>query len=269
MSASSPRVRARLSRTFARARWEEYRRLLTGARAKGYEPIALHEWVASGRPDGRLLILRHDVDQHPRSALRLAAIERALGVSSTWYFRWRTAHPAVIGALREQGFGVGLHYETLSRLALGAGVAEESAAAELMARARVTLRSEVRAFEHAHGPIGSICPHGDSRVPAIRNARLLDREDPSAYGIEFDGNEVMRGQALEHWLTDRSAPEGGWHRGVEPDALFETGSRPILCLVHPNNWTSGGSLWVDRIAARTLPSELSRPVRTGRDQPPL
>ena len=268
IGAAAPRARARLSRTLAPPRWGEYRRLLEDARHADYEIVSLHDWVDAGRPVGRLLILRHDVDQHPGSALRMAAIERALGVRSTWYFRWRTAHPAVIGALRDQGCSVGLHYETLSRLVLESGTAHAVDEDALMERARELLRNEVRSFERLHGPIASICPHGDSRVPAVRNARLLQREQPAAYGVDFDGNEVMRGQQLEHWLTDRSAPEGGWHRSIEPQALFAAGRRPILCLVHPNNWVSGGSLWLDRALAWALPRAWAKPIRTGRDRPP-
>ena len=31
------------------------------------------------------MILRHDVDQYPRSALRMSDVEVALGARSTWY----------------------------------------------------------------------------------------------------------------------------------------------------------------------------------------
>ena len=272
-SKQPPRVRARLSRTVAAPRWREYRQLLEGARARGFEIVSLEEWVGQGQPQGRWLILRHDVDQHPRAALRMARIERRLGVRSTWYVRWRTADPAVISALHQLGSSVGLHYETLSRLALEGGVSEESAIAELLPRARELLRREITAFTRLHGPIASVCPHGDSRIPAARNARLLTHQDPRSYGVRFDGNEIMRGQPLAHWLTDRSRPEGGWNQGVDPHALFADGAGPILCLVHPNNWVSGASLWVDRALAWALPprgaDRRGRPLRTGRDRPPL
>src|SRR5205085_9408181 len=112
-------ARTRLSRTVAMARWAEYRRLLEMALRRGYRVRALEDWVLeSPQPEAPELILRHDVDQHPRSALAMASIELDVGVRSTWYFRWRTAHPVAVGRLRESGFGVGLHYETLSRLAL-------------------------------------------------------------------------------------------------------------------------------------------------------
>ena len=269
------RVRPRLSRTFSRSRWAEYERFLRSALDNGYRIVSLEDWVAGDQqaPGERTLILRHDVDQHPRSALRMAAIETKLGLRSSWYFRWRTAHPAVVHSLKENGFQVGLHYETMTRIALARGLHEDSD--ELVASGREELRSELAAFERLFGPCHSAVPHGDSRVPDVHNALLLKGEDCSEYGISYDGNEVMRGQELALWLTDRIAAEGGWMEGIDPHELLAERATPILTVTHPNNWASGPSLWIDRALRAGLPSRPlsedgrpSRPIRTGTDEPP-
>lgn len=220
------------------------------------------------------MIMRHDVDQHPRSALTMAEIESDLGIRSSWYFRWRTAHPEVVAALREQGFEVGLHYETLTRRALEEGGGEPKIE-EVLAESRAQLREEIAAFERIFGPIRSVVPHGDSRIPEVHNAELLRGEDCSAYGIEFDGNEAMRGRGIAYWLTDRTTAEGGWKDGTDPEELLAAGASPILCLTHPNNWSSGPALWLDRILRGALPNgpgraapTAGRPIHTGSDQPP-
>jgi hypothetical protein len=231
--------------------------------------------VREGGPsDETTVILRHDVDQHPRSALRMAEIERELGVRSSWYFRWRTAHPAVIGALRESGFEVGLHYETLSRKALERGI-ENPKDDLLMAESRSELRAEIAAFNRLFGPIRSVVPHGDSRIPAAHNADLLRGEDCGAYGIEFDANEAIRGRGVAYWLTDRTAAEGHWKDGADPVELLSREVSPILCVTHPNNWASGPGLWLDRLlsavsarAGRGAASGGGRPIHTGTDRPP-
>lgn len=272
---TSGRLRPRLSRTVARSRWGEYRRALEEAVAAGYRVVALEQWALGGTGDGPELVLRHDVDQHPRSALTMAAIERDVGVEATWYFRWRTADRHVVRALRQAGASVGLHYETLSRLALERGATEPDEIDALVPQARVMLRREILAFERAHGPIRSICAHGDSRIPAARNGRLLEGEDPASFGVELDANEAMRGRGLAHWLTDRSRAEGSWAGGVDPAQLLAVGASPILCVVHPNNWVSGASLWADRLLAAALPDRSSvgargwLPPRTGGDAPPV
>jgi hypothetical protein len=279
MESPPNRLRPRLSRTFSRSRWSEYERFLGSARDYGYRLVPLEQWVRDGNgsdgTDGeKVMIMRHDVDQHPRSALTMASIESGLGIRSSWYFRWRTAHPEVVSALREQGFEIGLHYETLTRRALEAAGGEQPGE-EALAESRVELRDEIAAFERLFGPIRSVVPHGDSRVPGVRNADLLRGEDCSAYGIEFDGNEAMRGRGIAHWLTDRTTAEGGWKDGTDPEELLAAGDSPILCLTHPNNWASGASLWLDRALRGVLPHRsdagaptAGRPIHTGSDRPP-
>jgi hypothetical protein len=268
------RPRARLSRSVAPARWREYRGLLEAALEHGYRVLGVEGWVGgASAADGPLLVLRHDVDQHPGSALAMARVERELDLRSSWYFRWRTADRRTIAALRDDGHSVGFHYETLSRLALerGAGTAEEVEA--LVPTARVALREEIATFAQLHGRLRSVCPHGDSRIPLARNAVLLQGCAPAELGVEFDVNEAMRGRGLARWLTDRSRAEGRWAGGVEPAGLLAARSSPLLCVVHPNNWSSGPSLWLDRMLAAVLPKSDERgqrrgPLRTGLDAPP-
>jgi hypothetical protein len=270
---SRARPRRRLSRTFTAPRWREYRELLEDALENGYRVIGVEDWVAGESVPEPILVLRHDVDQHPRSALAMARVEGELGLRSAWYFRWRTADPRVVGALREAGHSVGFHYETLSRLALERGARTSAEVGALAASARAGLREEIAAFVRLHGPIRSVCPHGDSRAPLASNASLMKGCDAAEFGVEFDVNEAMRGRGLAHWLTDRSRAEGRWADRVRPGELLAERGSPILCVVHPNNWSSGPSLWLDRLLAAVLPKGDDRgrrpgPLRTGLDAPP-
>jgi hypothetical protein len=239
----------------------------------GYRVIGVEDWVAGAASSDPLLALRHDVDQHPRSALTMARVERDLGLRSAWYFRWRTADPRVVRALREDGGAVGFHYETLSRLALERGARTAADVDALVPAARRGLREEIATFARLHGPIRSVCPHGDSRAPLARNASLMRGSDASEFGVEFDVNEAMHGRGLACWLTDRSRAEGGWGGEVDPGEMLAARRSPLLCVVHPNNWSSGPSLWLDRALAAALPkkddgSRRLEPVRTGVDAPP-
>lgn len=197
----------------------------------------------------------------------MAALEQELGLSSTWYFRWRTANPRVIATLRRNGHTIGFHYETLSRLALRSGVVDRDALRGEVSRARDRLRAEIAAFSAHFGLVRSIAAHGDSRVPAVRNQVLVQGQDLRAYGVDFDANQVMRGAGLAEWLTDRSRAEGGWANGKAPDAVLADDRSPILCLTHPNNWASGVSLWGDRVLRATVPAFMASPIRTQSDDP--
>jgi hypothetical protein len=264
------RTRRRLSRTFSSGRFADYARLLQRALERGYKIRALEDWISDpDRTKPPVLILRHDVDQHPRSIRPMLAVERALKVRSTWYFRWRTAHPRLVQEVRQSGSDVGLHYETLTRLVLesrGRRVVDD----HLIEEARALLRLEIAAFKERFGTVRSVCPHGDTRVPNVRNSSLLEGVDPHDYGVEFDGNIGVRHRPLSCWLTDRSLAEGGWSDGLDPLELLDARRSPILCLTHPNNWASGPGLWMDRALSAVVPPWISGwPIRTGRDLPPL
>jgi hypothetical protein len=257
------RTRRRLGRTVSRARWREYRRLLTLALSQGYALVSLESWLANPEVHaGRdVVVVRHDVDQCPASALRMAAIEAELGVRSTWYFRWRTAQPAVVREISEAGHAVGLHYETLTRELLRRGLAATEATA-LIPEARLLLRDELAAFAERHGPVRSACPHGDTRIPGVHNGVLLRGEDLSTYGLRWEANAAVSRLPLDVWLTDRSSAEGHWKDGLDPVDLLIDRRSPILAVVHPNNWVSGPGLWWDRM----LPERFGT---TGSDVPPL
>jgi hypothetical protein len=224
--------------------------------------LSLEAWLADPLlcADQPLLLLRHDVDQHPASALRMAAIEAELGVLSTWYFRWRTALPRAIETIRSNGHAVGLHYETLTRELLRRDL-RPAQAEGLIPEARELLHRELAVFAERFGPVRSACPHGDTRMPGVHNGVLLLDQDWSTYGLEWDANAAMRRHPLDVWLTDRSTAEGRWKEGLDPIDLLIDRRAPILAVVHPNNWVSGLGLWWDRVLPGTL--------RTGSDTPPI
>ncbi len=259
--AGPARTRRRFSRTLSRSRWGEYRTLLRIAVEQGYAVLSLEAWLAEPERSAAepRLLLRHDVDQHPASAVKMAAIEAEFDLLSTWYFRWRTAAPQVVQKIRSHGHAVGLHYETLTRelLRRGLGPAE---AEQLIPEARRLLRGELAAFAERFGPIRSACPHGDTRMPGVHNGVLLMDQDWAAYGLCWDANAAMREHPLDVWLTDRSVAEGRWKEGLDPIDLLIDRRSPILAVVHPNNWSSGPALWWDR----ALPGRLG----TSSDTPP-
>jgi len=259
------RPRRRFSRTFSRARWPEYGRVLKTALGCGYQVVTLEEFLDEvvDPAVGPILILRHDVDQHPDSALAMSDVEVALGLRSTWYLRWRTARPDMVEELRRRGGEIGLHYETLSRAHL------EGAALPL-GEGRRLLREEIATFAALFGPIRSVAAHGDTRAPGVRNGDLLRGEEWSDYGVDYDANDAMRRHRLAAWVTDRSSAEGGWSNDTDPITLLRAGETPLLCLTHPNNWISGPALWRDRLSAglrRVSDSPPSLPLQAGGTPP--
>lgn len=275
-SPRATRTRSRFSRTVSPGRWREYRDLLVMAADEGYTMLSLEQWLDGGGGGDRVVILRHDVDQCPRSALRMLEIEQKLGIRATWYFRWRTARQRAIEAVRDAGGEVGLHYETLSRITLARRAAhvqvDPGAGERLIAEARLELKRELVAFSVLFGPTRSACAHGDTRAADVNNAVLLRDVPLSVFGLDYDANASMRPHGLAVWLTDRSAAEGRWRDGLDAHEILASHASPVLVLTHPNNWVSGVGLWRDRVASAALgePQLGSRSaLRTGRDTPPL
>ena len=169
----------------------------------------------------------------------MADIEADLGVSGTWYVRWRTADPGLVEHLRTLDLEVGLHYESLSRLGHRVGATTPSELEPLEPIAAAYLEAEIRVFAHRFGSCPSVCPHGDTSLPAARNADLLRLVDTASLGVDFDARAAMAeaSRAGWAWLTDDGRSS---RRGMPPesDPLAHDSTR-IMIVIHPNNWVRG------------------------------
>jgi hypothetical protein len=94
----------------------------------------------------------------------------------------------------------------------------------------------------------------------VNNGDLVTDSSRADLEGTVDANIAMRSHDLGCWLTDRSAADGRWRDFLDPIGLLDNGVSPILCLTHPNNWTSGPHLWAARVA---------HAVRREGDRPPL
>lgn len=90
-----------------------YRHLLLSLQAAGYVFISFSDWC-EGKADGlqKYILLRHDVDKNPYNALKIAEIEAAMGIRSTFY--WLTQKqvfkPSIIKEVANLGHEIGYHY---------------------------------------------------------------------------------------------------------------------------------------------------------------
>ncbi len=229
------------------AQWGLYERYLTSALEKGYKVLGLEEWFLNREAyEGqRVLILRHDVDLKPASALRMARVEKSQGVSSTFYFRWSTADDRVIQRIKEMGSSVGLHYETLSRRLLVAG--DEVRGPEIDLKEETIrscfneLKKEVECFRRRWGPIHSIAAHG---TPIMTRLKLSNQvlAPPASYpelGISFEAYDQRIEVGVDYWICDSADIPAVWSRGKSPDSAIAEGHRKILFNSHPHHWEAG------------------------------
>ena len=65
---------------------EKYKDLCRVIR-ENYSVYTVSDYL-SGRPSGNIVILRHDVDRRIKNSLNMAQQEHALGIRSSYYFRY-------------------------------------------------------------------------------------------------------------------------------------------------------------------------------------
>jgi hypothetical protein len=96
---------------------DKYAELCRVIRGSSYEIMTLAQFLKAGRPQHFVLILRHDVDELPHCALRMAQLEASLGIKATYHVRMArfVFLPDVLVDLQKLGHEVGYHYEVLAR----------------------------------------------------------------------------------------------------------------------------------------------------------
>lgn len=128
----------------------KYRNLVQAIIESGYQIMTICQYLET-YPVGRVLVLRHDVDEQPQNALKMAEVERTLGVKATYYFRRvpKSDHPDVIRAIAAMGHEIGYHYEdlTLSEGHLPKAIASFSRNLE---------------YFRQYYPVKTVCMHGSS-----------------------------------------------------------------------------------------------------------
>lgn len=99
---------------------ELYQETLEKAIRFGYTFPTVSELKEGTGKINKFLLLRHDIDTSPRYALKMAQLERSLGIRSSFYVLMHSPfyNPAApphwddLSQIVELGFEVGLHYDT-------------------------------------------------------------------------------------------------------------------------------------------------------------
>lgn len=127
-----------------------YKKLLCSALEAGYSFQAMEDYIESPIRK-KVFVLRHDVDERPHNALKLAEAESELNVRATYYFRIVKISncPDIIDKIVELGHEIGYHYEDLS-----------TAGGDLEA-AIENFKANLNYFRKFY-PVKTVCMHGSS-----------------------------------------------------------------------------------------------------------
>lgn len=198
----------------------DYRVLLENLVAAGYAAVPLHGLV----PDRRVMFLRHDVDLCLSYAVRVAQVEAALGLKSTFYILVSSDiyNPMVptarrgLRALVEMGHSIGLHFDPLKY--------QDGGELEGHARAECDLLERI-----ANAPVESISFH---------------RPSPDLLGLEgtFAGRRHTYEPCFFRDVAYVSDSSGGWYRGHPLDHAAVKRGHAIQLLTHPIWWHADSSI---------------------------
>lgn len=121
--------------------------------------------------EGKVIVMRHDVDELAKNALKMARVEKELGIRATYFFRVvkQSNVPEVIREIVKMGHEVGYHYEDLS-----------SSDGDI-AKASDSFKTNLAYFRQYY-PVRTVCMHGSS-TSKHDNRQLWDQHQLSEFGL--------------------------------------------------------------------------------------
>lgn len=126
-----------------------YTHLCSSLLENGFLISRVDEYLKTRQKRSKVAIIRHDVDNNPGNALKMAISESKMGINTTYYFRKtkKTFDREIITKIFDLGHEIGYHYETLSK------------AKGDMKRAINIFERELNEFREIV-PISTVCMHG-------------------------------------------------------------------------------------------------------------
>lgn len=219
---------------------------------RNYEPRTVASYLIE-HPVGNVVILRHDVDRKPESALRMAELENYLGIASTYYFRMKKGvfKPEIIREIAGMGHEVGYHYEVLDK------------AKGDFERAIKIFEEELERFRE-FCEVKTVCMHGNPLTPWV-NKDLWERYDFKEFGIigepyiSIDYNKVLYlSDTGRTWSTKFSLKDAK-AKGIDVKStddvikLLKDGAAEQVCiLTHPNRWSDDFGDWLIELLGQSV-----------------
>jgi len=233
---------------------DDYRKLLTELSNPRYEVLPLRDFDqhADSTTDKVVVALRHDIDSHPLRALRMAELEKELGIRSTFFILhsanyYGTVKDGVMirnGAvdklakqLNDMGFEIGIHRDLFNMMW------------KHQFEPRAFMNEEVAYYKTLGIPVVGSAAHGDQTTISRKlNEKWIysDFGKTGAYVLEgkaYPYGEFPRkdfGVAYDAYLLKTNAYISDIQR-KSPEEMASTlaklppGSR-VQILIHPEHW---------------------------------
>ena len=225
------------------SRLPAYRATLESTLRAGYQIVSVGRFWRLLRdgdvdPTQRYLILRHDIDTDPRTGAAMWAIDQALGVQSSYFFRLSTLDIDLMRAIDRGGGEASYHYEELATLAKRQQTRQREDALRSIPAAQAEFRRNLERLRARSGlPMTVVASHGDFANRALRLpnwAILMDIQFRLEVGVELEAYDDAFMQRVSSRHSDAEYPRR-WNPD-DPTAAISRGSPAVYVLVHPRHW---------------------------------
>jgi hypothetical protein len=224
-------------------RWDAYRRLLGALADTGVTFCSLRDYWSRVRgggiePQRKYVILRHDVDVDREGAWTMLAIERRLGIASSYFFRRSTLDIRLMLEIEHHGGEASYHYEELATVVKARRLRSRGEARAHIPRAQQLFLAHLERFRRLTGlPMTTVASHGDfaNRRLAICNWEILEEQAfRDKAGVQLEAYDEALLRTISRRYSDARRPRFNAAHG--PLADNRDVPAVIELLVHPRHW---------------------------------
>lgn len=245
-----------------------YKRLLQSFMDKGYAIQPFADYLTKPA-EGKVLVLRHDVDLKPQNSFAIAKIEYELGVKSSYYFRAvrESWDENIILEIARLGHEVGYHYESLTTCH---GDLDEGYNDFVKNLGRLRQLVEVK----------TICMHGSPRSPydskdlwkkysykklGLIGEPYFDMDFSRSFyltdtGRCWDGFNVSVRDKIPVYQDEWVKKGLVFHTSADIVAALDRDCLPelIMMTTHPQRWTDDKLLWLKELIIQNVKNLVKR-----------
>jgi hypothetical protein len=245
-----------------------FRNLLETLNSQGYTFQTFENYLKD--PRNRTIILRHDVDNLPRNALRIARIENQFQIKGTFYFRIHknSFNTEIIKEIAALGHEIGYHYEDIN-IALSNmknspdyNLVDENV---LMDEAWKLFNEHLLKFRQIY-PIATISMHGSPRSK-YDNKALWQKYDFRKAGIigepylDLNFNEVSyftdtgrRWNGYDVSIRDKVTSRFNFNFRSTQQIIDNIDNLPnkVMFTFHPQRWTASPVMWLQELLMQNV-----------------
>lgn len=216
-------------------KYKEYEGMLRMLLDRGYKFVTMEDYIQNF-PEGKIVLLRHDIDTDIGVAKKFFEIEKKLNIKCTYYFRLGTFDKKLVSSITSYGSEASYHFEEISDFAFANKIKTKE---EVDKNIDIIRNNFIINLEHIRREYGinsvTIASHGDfvNRYLKIINNYLLTDELRKQCNILVEAYDDILMSRFKY-ISDAKYPDlykYNFNEDIKKQQM-------LYVLVHPRQWTS-------------------------------